>query len=199
MSLRAASIALCLCLAACAGPGLRPPPGAWAEQRPQLEQFERFRLQAKVALRWPEGAETARLSWEQRGEDTDLTLAGPFGAGAVAIERRGATLEVRDGDSRRTLPADDPDALAAATGWPVPVDALAWWLRGLPDPAGARARLSYDEGLPQRLEQGGWTVSYGRFGRVDGLLLPLALTLRYPAGALELRLAAAQWQAGAGE
>ncbi len=196
---RAASIALCLCLAACATPGLRPPPGAWAEQRLQLEQFERFRLQAKIALRWPEGAETARLSWEQRGEDTDLTLAGPFGAGAVAIERRGARLEIRDGDSRRTLPADDPAALAAATGWPVPVDALAWWLRGLPDPAGARARLSYDGGLPQRLEQDGWTVSYGRFDRVDGLLLPQALTLRYPAGALELRLAAAQWQAGAGE
>ena len=49
------------------------------------------------------------------------------------------------------------------------------------------------------LEQGGWTVSYGRFARVDGLLLPQALTLRYPAGALELRLAAAQWQAGADE
>ena len=196
---QAVSIALCLCLAACAAPGVRPPPGAWAEQRPQLEQFERFRLQAKVALRWPEGAETARLSWEQRGEETDLTLAGPFGAGAVAIERRGARLEINDGDSRRTLPADDPDALAAATGWPVPVDALAWWLRGLPDPAGARARLTWDAGLPQRLEQGGWTVSYGRFARVDGLLLPQAPTLRYPVGALELRLAAAQWQAGADE
>ncbi|MHA7817815.1 MAG: lipoprotein insertase outer membrane protein LolB [Pseudohaliea sp.] len=199
MLARTATVALCLCLAACAGRELRPPPGAWAAQRPQLEQLERFRLQAKVALRWPAGAETARLSWEQRGENTDLTLAGPFGAGAVAIQRRGALLEIRDGDSRRTLPADDPAALAAATGWPVPVDALAWWLRGLPDPAGPRSRITWESGLPERLEQGGWTVTYGRFGRVDGLLLPQALTLRYPAGALELRLAAAQWQPGAAE
>jgi outer membrane lipoprotein LolB len=196
---RTATLALCLCLAACAGRELRPPPGAWAEQRLQLEQLAHFSLQAKVALRWPEGTETARLSWEQRGGDTDLTLAGPFGAGAVAIQRRGALLEIRDGDSRRTLPAGDPAALAAATGWPVPVDALTWWLRGLPDPAGGRVKLAWKGGLPGRLEQGGWTVDYGRFARVDGLLLPQTLTLRYPAGALELRLAAAQWQPGAGE
>ena len=200
MLARTATLALCLCLAACAGRELRPPPaGAWAEQRPQLEQLAHFRLQAKVALRWPEGAETARLSWEQRGEETDLTLAGPFGAGAVAIQRRGDRLELRDGDSLRTLPADDPAALAAATGWPVPVGALAWWLRALPDPAGPRAKLTWEAGLPERLEQGGWTVDYGAFARVDGLLLPRALTLRYPAGALELRLAAAQWHPGAAE
>ncbi|WP_035518196.1 lipoprotein insertase outer membrane protein LolB, partial [Pseudohaliea rubra] len=57
--------------------------------------------------------------------------------------------------------------------------------------------LAYREGLPERLEQGGWTVTYGPFRRTDGLLLPRSLTLRYPPGALELRLVAAEWQPGA--
>lgn len=194
---RIAIVAFSLCLAACAGRELRPPPGAWAAQRERLEQLSHWRLDAKVALRWADGAETARLEWEQRGADADLTLAGPFGAGAVAIQRRGARLEIRDGGGTRSLPADDPAALAAATGWPVPVNALAWWLRALPAPGAGRAKVAYGAGgLPQELAQGAWTVSYGRFSAVDGLLLPQALTLQYPPGALELRLAAARWQPG---
>ncbi|KGE04796.1 hypothetical protein HRUBRA_00601 [Pseudohaliea rubra DSM 19751] len=40
-------------------------------------------------------------------------------------------------------------------------------------------------------------MTYGPFRRTDGLLLPRSLTLRYPPGALELRLVAAEWQPGA--
>ena len=198
MRARLATVALCLCLVACAGRELRPPPGAWAAQRDRLEQLSHWRLDAKIALRWAEGAETARLAWEQRGDDADVTLTGPLGAGAVAISRRGAQLEIRDGSGTRTLPAGDPAAVAAATGWPVPVNALTWWLRALPAPGAGRAAMAFAPGgLPQRLSQGDWTVSYGPFSAVDGLLLPRALTLRYPPGALELRLAAARWQPGA--
>jgi outer membrane lipoprotein LolB len=184
-----------LLLAACttAPPADGP---AWRTQRARLEALDHWQLDAKVALRTDGASETGRLTWEQREAAFTATLAGPFGAGALVITRRGDRLEVRDGETVRTLPADDPGALEAATGWAVPVAALPWWLRALPDPAGGRARLRFENGRPARLEQGDWVISYGAYTAAGDLLLPQALTARHAAGGLELRLAAARWRAG---
>lgn len=189
-------VALSLLLAACASRDTQLPGApSWETQLPDLRALSHWTLRAKVSLRTPRGTDSARLRWRQAGPDSDLSIAGPLGAGAVALSRRGNRLVFRDGDTERELAADDPAALAAAVGWPVPVNALSWWLRGLPAPASTATRTPTD-GPPERIAQQGWIVNYGAFVRSDGLLLPEALTLRYPPAAVELRIVAARWQPG---
>lgn len=189
----AALFAATALLGACAGLQRPAATADWQAQSERLRQLSAWTLRAKASLRTPTGAETARLYWRQRDGASELTLSGPLGTGAVAISRRGDRLRYRDGSGVREFAADDPAALAAAVGWPVPVEALGWWLRGLPAPA-PPAEQRFAAGLPRRITQGDWVVRYEAFTEAAGLLLPQALTLRYPPGGVEVRLVAARWQ-----
>src|SRR5690606_6540385 len=71
----------------------------------------------------------------------------------------GATLEGMDGGPRSG--ADPVALLREATGWDIPVPALAHWVRGLRDPALAVDAQAFDrQSRLLRLQQGGWTIDY---------------------------------------
>ena len=70
---------------------------------------------------------------------------------------------------------EDPQNLAMQlTGLPIPVDALGWWVRGLPSPSQPVAtKLATDaDGLASGFEQSGWQLSFGRYRLTEVGMLP---------------------------
>ncbi len=58
----------------------------------------------------------------------------------------------------------DPESLVnAATGWLLPVDSLAWWIRGLPGPDGDFRLFFDDKGQLAVIRQLGWEIRYDRW------------------------------------
>jgi outer membrane lipoprotein LolB len=141
------------------------PPANWAEQSRTLGQFNHWQLSGKLAVRQPSDSGTAVINhWEQQGEQYDLALSSSFlGMGSTSLRGTPGFLELQlaNGD---TYQSTNPEQLVqAATGWQLPIDNLAWWIRGLPAPDG-NFRLLFDD--QQRLaiiRQDGWEIRYDRW------------------------------------
>jgi outer membrane lipoprotein LolB len=77
-------------------------------------------------------------------------------------------------------------------GWPIPVDALQWWVRGLAAPGAIEAEMLDAEGLLISLGQFGWSIDFDRYDSVAGLVLPKRLTATRDD--YRVKLAISRWQ-----
>ena len=185
-----------LTLAGCAGleRPAQEPAGDWNTHRQQLVSLNQWRADGKVALRSAQGADSASLMWQQRGDNTDLLLSGPIGLGATRIHSDGKHLDIHRGGELQRIDISSPDAVARATGWDLPLAALRHWLKGAPAPDLAIQSLDLDpkQGLLLHLRQAGWDIHYQHYREFDGLRLPTRLDIKR--GPTEARILIAQWQ-----
>lgn len=145
---------------------------AWAARQQQLSTMQGFALNGRVAVKG--GGLSGALRWQQAGEAFNLRIVGPFGAGALLVEGTPALVTIKGKDI--DLVTDAPrQVLAERTGWRLPLDALRWWVLGLPAPQAAdaeRAQVLLDaEGRAEQIRQDGWTLRYSdyRSGAVTAL------------------------------
>lgn len=156
------------------------PPADWARRSQALASFDHWLLQGKLAVKQPSDSGTAVINrWQQQQEQYDLSLSSSFlGLGTTRLQGVPGFIELTlaNGDSYRS---SEPEQLVkAATGWSLPVDNLAWWIRGLPAPDG-NFRLLFDQNRQLAiLEQNGWEIRYDRWQTfVDELpALPARIT-----------------------
>jgi outer membrane lipoprotein LolB len=139
---------------------------AWADHKQELNDFDVWSLQGRVAtgqlLGW-----TGNLSWRQQGDSFDVRLSGPLGAGgfrAMGSLDNAVTIQTKDD----RFVTDEPDALVEQTlGWTFPLEPLRFWARGLPAPGGYE-RISVDaQGRMIALEQNGWALSVPEYVEPD--------------------------------
>jgi outer membrane lipoprotein LolB len=174
--MRLAHVALCcsLLLAGCANLMKHKKPDdvdlAWDARRALLEEVDRFTLQARVSSGGVLGMR-GNLNWTQLGDTFDLHVAGPFGAGAMAIRGTPADVEIRTRNN--VYHTSDPDRfLHDKLGWAFPVHGLRYWALGLPSPE-SDAQMELDaNGRILSMTQDGWDVAYNEYQRVAGLDLP---------------------------
>ncbi|WP_116368538.1 lipoprotein insertase outer membrane protein LolB [Parahaliea mediterranea] len=188
-----------LLLALLAGCSTVPPspPGeqGWQQHLARLGALEQWQARGKLALRNGEQAETASLLWRQRGEQSELQLSGPLGMASTQVLADGERLEVRRGDEIRILDISTPEAVRESTGWDIPVAALPFWLRGIPQPNAATEALRLDNQRLSHLQQQGWQVEFFDYRRFDNYDLPTRLNLRR--GDTSARLLIRDWRPGA--
>lgn len=187
-------------MAACAGPAVRQdiPPTTWRDHSARLEAVDAWTAIGKLALRSESASETAALVWRQAGGETRVRLSGPLGVGASRIYSDGQVLDIRRGDERRVIDISTPRAIERNTGWDLPLQALPYWLRGLPAPGTDVESLRVDPatGLVQQLRQRGWRVDYGDYQRFHDLSLPTRVSMEK--GETRARVVIREWQCGAG-
>lgn len=161
------SVTLAL-LAGCAGkPPVEEP--HWSAE--QAMTLNRFAVRGKVGFRRGESGGSAALTWQQEGDRYRLSANGPLGQGATRISGNASQVRIENGSGVQE--SASPEALLGeAIGWPVSINSLAWWVRGLPAP-GSEAVIDRDaEGRPLRIRQQDWDILLDRWRSDTGLVLP---------------------------
>ncbi|ROR34804.1 lipoprotein insertase outer membrane protein LolB [Inmirania thermothiophila] len=192
-----AAAAALLLLAACQS--LPPVPEAareraWRGHAARLAALEAWTLVGRMTAQADGRSLSASLRWHHGVGGDAIVLTAPLGGGALRIEldAAGVRLVASDGGERRA--ADAAALLAAELGVAVPVEALRYWVVGLPQP-GAAARRELDrEGRLRRLRQGGWEVEYRGYEAAGPWILPRVLFAR--GGEAEVRIAVERWRPG---
>lgn len=200
------ALAMAACLAACTSQPVRTglPPAqreaaetAQAAREAALQADSNWSLAGRIAVSTGRDGGSGRIDWQQAGDRYEVSLSAPVTRQSWRLsgDAAGATLEGLEGGTRF-----GPDAAAVlheATGWSIPILALADWMRGARSGALGPARIEFGaDGRPARIEQGGWTIDY-RWpeAAVGGSAGPPALPFRLDArrGEAKVRLIIDQW------
>jgi len=140
-----------------------------ADFRPNTT-LQNWEIQGRVGIRDRSvggNSGSANLNWQQCGEQFDIRLSGPLGAGAAHLygDKQQTTLK-RSGE--RPVITENPEQMLAEMGWPLPVTALFDWIRGLPDPDQRYAIHPLDTGF----QQGGWNLHFAKTFAVEQFIVP---------------------------
>jgi outer membrane lipoprotein LolB len=164
---------------------MRPVDGEQAARLPlyearaaRLELLPNWSLEGRLAVSDERDGGSGFLSWRQQPGASRMDFHGALGRGAWRLQARedGAELEFADGRQYR---ADSIDELVRAqVGWEVPVETLAWWVRGLVAPGRFQRRVLDEEGHLSLLQQDGWNIEFGRYATAGSEAMPLKMTAR---------------------
>lgn len=149
------------------------------EQRfAQVSALDDWSLEGRLAISDEADGGSGQLRWRQQDGRTHMDFHGALGRGAWRLEAdpTGAELQLADGSLRR---ADSVDALVRAEiGWRVPVESLAFWIRGLAAPGPLEHRQLDEQGRLNELGQDGWRVEFDRYTEVGSISMPVRMTAR---------------------
>jgi outer membrane lipoprotein LolB len=192
---RVAVLAVLLTAAGCA---VVKPTGAPArkEQVAGLLALEEWELRGRVAVKDSTDGGQARIHWRQTGDRSQIRFTGPFGAGAYELLWEPGRVTVTDGGGEQSVEYRGADAaenfLREQLGWAFPAGSTRYWVMGLPDPAAAGNTTFDAAGLPEVIDQSGWTISFDRFANYEGYDLPTRLDMQN--GDARVRMVISSWR-----
>jgi outer membrane lipoprotein LolB len=161
----------------------------------QLGGIGSWGLAGKISLDDGDQGGSGKLRWEVEPGFSELDFHGALGRGAwhLLVGPGLARLQLADG-TEQTAPGVG-ELIRDQIGWPVPLDALQWWVRGLAAPGPVENRTLDAQGLLISLRQFGWSVEYNRYGVFAGLQMPERLDAKRDN--YRVKLAISDWRLGA--
>jgi len=189
--LRVTLCALCgLILVGCANQVLQPsrtsPEDAWQQRRIGLSAIQTWELKGRLSVRTTRQGGQATLIWERIADSHKIQMYGPLGGGRVVLTKNELGAELRD--SKKNVYRGDTaeDVLYRAAGWPVPFEALKYWVSGLPSPDSPSQPVLDQWGRLERLRQSGWEVRFLEYRQNGDSELPRKIFIKSLPGTVQL-------------
>ncbi len=160
----------------------------WLEAHPQ------WSLEGRIAISNAGKGGSGRIDWQQQGATYVVSLSAPVTRQSWRMSGGpdGALLEGVQGGPRDG--SDPAQLLLEATGWQIPVEALADWARGQASEPGTPAQVAYaQDGSLQRLLQDGWQIDYLQWHAPAGDRPALPARIEAQRGDAKVRLIIDTW------
>ena len=143
-----------------------------ADTPASLSQLSQWNISGRLGYRAGDEGGSASVDWRQRGDSGSMHLSGPLGFGSAEIQWAPGEASLTDG--KDTVRSADTASLAwRLTGLWLPVEALTYWVRGMPFPHTEFDAGNDDRGQLATLEQLGWSLQFDRYDDIgNGLLAP---------------------------
>ncbi len=146
-----------------------------------LESRDNFKVSGGLGIWTDEETLSARINWLQTPQALHLTLEGPLGVGTMQLEDSAGSATLSRGERLLARGASADTVLQQGLGLaaPVPLQELAFWIRGLP--GNASQVMRDEEGKLSSLrftdEQGThWQARFRRYADWDGVAVPSLIT-----------------------
>ena len=170
------SVALIACAALLGACATLPPPRA--PEAPIVAADSPFDIGGRLSARRGDNGVAGSFSWTHDPPHDAITLATPLGQTLAVLQGQPGSASVRLSDGRVEEAPTWTTLTERAFGVTIPVDGLAFWIRGHAAP-GSRATVERDaRGRVSALRQNGWDIAYDY---ADGAAsAPHRVTLTYP-------------------
>ncbi|TQV81406.1 lipoprotein insertase outer membrane protein LolB [Aliikangiella coralliicola] len=157
-----------------------------------LETLNHWELKARVAIKTPEESVSATLDWQKKDSDFDFHIYGLFGATYAHLIQKGHEATLKLPEDRVHYHQDAEQLLYQSLGWDFPIDALSFWIKGLPSGKSGEQFSRNDEGELQQLTFNGWQVNFSRYQTFSGYSMPKMIKAKHPQ--LGLKVVIKDWE-----
>lgn len=187
-------------LSACTGVAVKQPVAGgkviYQQRADEISAIKEWGFSGKISLDDGDQGGSGRLQWDVLADSAELDFHGAMGRGAwhLRIDPDRAILTEASGEQHTASAVND--LIQERIGWPLPVDALQWWVRGLAAPGVVDAEQFDSRGLLLHLSQFGWSIDINRYKSIAGLHLPAKLEARRDN--FRIKLAIGRWQMSKG-
>lgn len=175
-------LVLLFALNACTGVTVKEPvadkQAAYQERAEKLNAITKWGFVGKISLDDGEQGGSGRLQWDVDQQNSVLDFHGAMGRGAWHLEIGPEGAVLREANGYEQTAARVNSLIQERMDWPIPVDALHWWVRGLAAPGNSDIEELGPQGLLVHLEQFGWSVNFNRYDSDTGVALPVRLDAR---------------------
>ncbi|WP_372362421.1 lipoprotein insertase outer membrane protein LolB [Xanthomonas sp. NCPPB 1325] len=169
---------------------------AEATRQAWLQAHPTWSFQGRVAISKGRDGGSGRIDWQQNGPQYRVQLSAPVTRQSWVLTGDSATgagrIEGLDGG-----PRSGPDAeqvLLEATGWTIPVNRMADWVRALRIADTAAQHVDLDAaGRPRTVQQGGWTIEFLAWAPAGDGQPELPQRIEAHNGSAKVRLLVDQW------
>lgn len=170
---------------------------SWSQRQHALSALTDWHLSGRLAVSQGEDAWNLNLDWQQRGQNYEIAINGPFGIGKVRLVGNAQGVMLRDSDNQMFY-AESPEALLYdQTGVRVPVAGLRYWVMGLTAPDQVNTPQLDAQGRLVYVQNDDWQVDFKRYTRVGDIDLPRKVFLAEPGKEIDVRLVVDRWKLGA--
>lgn len=149
---------------------------AWPARRAQLQARNQFTAQGRIGVMAGADGFNGRLRWMQDGSRSTVSLDGPLGVGGVRIVDDAGTVTLTNPAGEALDSHAAHDELLRRMGFEPPLDALRYWIQGVPDPSSPSTETLGGQGFLDSLVQSNWTVTFGVYAQTPDGALPRKLT-----------------------
>ncbi|MCX2794263.1 lipoprotein insertase outer membrane protein LolB [Microbulbifer thermotolerans] len=181
--------------------------GACAGQRPQpsqipapaaspAAQLQHWTIKGKLGVRSPNENGSANLTWQQQAaSDYRIHLSGPLGAGSTVITGSPAGIRLQRGGDPPMEARNAEELTTQTLGWPLPVNEMFYWVRGLAAPGPASQQQRNAQGQLQSLQQAGWQLIFSDYQNRGAYVLPTRInaSTQGAAGPVTVKLIIKEW------
>ena len=165
---------------------------AYQDRAGKLIAIDKWAMVGRISLDSGDQGGSGRVQWDVKPGLSELDFHGALGRGAWRLQfgPQGVLLKMADGTVQTA--ADIDELIQDQVGWPIPLDALQWWVRGLSAPGDIESEILGPGGLLIGLNQFGWQVDFNRYGSFGGFELPIRLEATQDN--YRVKLAIKRWQ-----
>lgn len=166
-------------------------PEAFSQRSQRLSAIPAWNLAGRISLDDGQDGGSGKLQWKVSPGSSVLDFYAAMGRGAWHLDIRENGVTLKDAKGVHSAP-DVQTLLQQQLGWPVPVDALQWWVRGLHAPGPVEASNIDSQGLLTQLRQFGWLIEFNRYTGVEAESLPVRLEATRDQ--YRVKMAVSRWQ-----
>lgn len=156
-----------------------------------LAELNHWQVKARVAIRTPEESVSASLDWQKQAQNFDFHIFGMFGATYAHLTQAGHQATLLLPEDQTYYHQDAEQLLYQALGWDFPLDALSYWIKGLPSGKSGEAITRNDKQELSKILFKDWKVTFSRYGEYAGYQMPSRITAEHPQ--LRLKVVVKDW------
>lgn len=175
------------------------PAKSWQQRQQSLADLKKWEINGRLSVSANNVSEQMNIRWLRQGEHHEIDLSGPLNMGHAQLTLDpGQAKLVADNKTYHAINAEQ--LLADVNGWRLPINGLAYWIRGLPAPDAESEQVLDHRNRLQQLIQSEWEILYQSYTSVGDFDLPRIIFIkRIPsvvdtsAELIEIRIAISSW------
>lgn len=144
----------------------------------QLSQVQTWQLTGRFSLVTETEAWSGQLYWRQSVNNFLIQFNAPSGQGALQLAGDNDMVELRLANGESYQAKDAETLLRQQTSWDLPVTAMWFWIRALPDPQQPHHLQLTEQEQIKQLEQNDWHVEYDGYQQYGSLYFPRKVTIK---------------------